>query len=169
MTAADYKKTFMNGLLKENPILRLVLGTCPTLAITTAAINGLGMGAATTFVLVCSNIVISLLRRVIPDKVRLPAFIVVIAGFTTIVQMLVKAICRNRQRAGIYLPLITVNCIILGRAEAFASRNSVGLSAMDELGMGAGFTAALTLMGGIRELLGNGTLFGFPEGGLSLR
>ncbi|HOB36123.1 MAG TPA: electron transport complex subunit E [Candidatus Avimonas sp.] len=167
MTAADYKKTFMNGLLKENPILRLVLGTCPTLAITTAAINGLGMGAATTFVLVCSNIVISLLRRVIPDKVRLPAFIVVIAGFTTIVQMLVKAYLPAIDNAlGIYLPLITVNCIILGRAEAFASRNSVGLSAMDGLGMGAGFTAALTLMGGIRELLGNGTLFGFPEGGV---
>lgn len=167
MTAADYKKTFMNGLLKENPILRLVLGTCPTLAITTAAINGLGMGAATTFVLVCSNIVISLLRRAIPDKVRLPAFIVVIAGFTTIVQMLVKAYLPAIDNAlGIYLPLITVNCIILGRAEAFASRNSVGLSAMDGLGMGAGFTAALTLMGGIRELLGNGTLFGFPEGGI---
>lgn len=167
MTAADYKKTFMNGLLKENPILRLVLGTCPTLAVTTAIINGLGMGAATTFVLVCSNIVISLLRRVIPDKVRLPAFIVVIAGFTTIVQMLVKAYLPSIDSAlGIYLPLITVNCIILGRAEAFASRNSVGLSAMDGLGMGAGFTAALTLMGGIRELLGNGTLFGFPEGGI---
>lgn len=167
MTAADYKKTFMNGLLKENPILRLVLGTCPTLAVTTAIINGLGMGAATTFVLVCSNIVISLLRRVIPDKVRLPAFIVVIAGFTTIVQMLVKAYLPAIDNAlGIYLPLITVNCIILGRAEAFASRNSVGLSAMDGLGMGAGFTAALTLMGGIRELLGNGTLFGFPEGGV---
>ena len=167
MTAADYKKTFMNGLLKENPILRLVLGTCPTLAITTAAINGLGMGAATTFVLVCSNIVISLLRRAIPDKVRLPAFIVVIAGFTTIVQMLVKAYLPAIDNAlGIYLPLITVNCIILGRAEAFASKNSVGLSAIDGLGMGAGFTAALTLMGGIRELLGNGTLFGFPEGGV---
>lgn len=167
MTAADYKKTFMNGLLKENPILRLVLGTCPTLAVTTAIINGLGMGAATTFVLVCSNIVISLLRRAIPDKVRLPAFIVVIAGFTTIVQMLVKAYLPSIDSAlGIYLPLITVNCIILGRAEAFASKNSVGLSAIDGLGMGAGFTAALTLMGGIRELLGNGTLFGFPEGGI---
>mgnify|MGYP001217579427 CR=1 FL=1 len=166
-TAAEYKKEFTKGLLRENPILRLVLGTCPTLAVTTAAMNGLGMGAATTFVLVCSNIVISLLRKVIPDKVRLPAFIVVIAGFTTIVEMLVKAYLPAIDSAlGIYLPLITVNCIILGRAEAFASKNSVGLSALDGLGMGAGFTAALVLMGGIRELLGNGTLFGWPDGGL---
>lgn len=166
-TAAECKKAFTKGLLKENPILRLVLGTCPTLAVTTAALNGLGMGAATTFVLVCSNIVISLLRKVIPGKVRLPAFIVVIAGFTTIVEMLVKAYLPAIDSAlGIYLPLITVNCIILGRAEAFASKSSVGLSALDGLGMGAGFTAALILMGGIRELLGNGTLFGWPDGGL---
>lgn len=162
-----YMQTFSKGLVKENPVLRLVLGTCPTLAVTTAAVNGLGMGAAATFVLVCSNIVISLLRRVIPDKVRLPAYIVVIAGFTTIVQMLVKAYLPSiDQSLGIYLPLIVVNCIILGRAEAFASKNSVGLSALDGLGMGAGFTAALVIMGGIRELLGNGTLFGWPEGGM---
>ena len=150
-----YGQAFSKGLIKENPVLRLVLGTCPTLAVTTAAINGLGMGAAATFVLVCSNIVISLLRRVIPDKVRLPAYIVIIAGFTTIVQML-----------GIYLPLIVVNCIILGRAEAFASKNSVGLSALDGLGMGAGFTGALIVMGAIREFFGNGTIFGWPEAGI---
>ncbi len=162
-----YAETFTKGLLKENPTLRLVLGTCPTLAITTAAFNGLGMGAAATFVLVCSNVAISALRRVIPDKVRLPAFIVVIAAFTTIVQMLVQAYLPAVNDAlGIYLPLIVVNCIILGRAEAFASKNSVGLSALDGLGMGCGFTAALVLMGGIREFLGNGTIFGWPEGGL---
>lgn len=164
---ADYKKAFTNGIIRENPTLRLVLGTCPTLAVTTAAINGLGMGASTTFVLVCSNIVVSALRRLIPDKVRLPAFIVIIAGFTTIVQMLVKAFLPAVDSAlGIYLPLITVNCIILGRAEAYASKNRVALSALDGLGMGAGFTGALILMGGIRELLGNGTLFGWPDGGL---
>lgn len=162
-----YVNEFSKGLIRENPVLRLVLGTCPTLAVTTAAMNGLGMGAAATFVLVCSNIVISLLRRVIPDKVRLPAYIVVIAGFTTIVQLLVKAYLPSIDKAlGIYLPLIVVNCIILGRAEAFASRNSVGLSALDGLGMGAGFTGALVAMGLIRELLGNGTVFGWPEGGL---
>lgn len=162
-----YAETFTKGLLKENPTLRLVLGTCPTLAITTAAFNGLGMGAAATFVLVCSNVAISALRRVIPDKVRLPAFIVVIAAFTTIVQMLVQAFLPAVNDAlGIYLPLIVVNCIILGRAEAFASKNPVGLSALDGLGMGCGFTAALVLMGGIREFLGNGTVFGWPEGGL---
>lgn len=162
-----YWDTFSKGIIRENPTLRLILGTCPTLAVTTAAFNGLGMGAAATFVLVCSNIVISLLRKCIPDKVRLPAYIVVIAGFTTIVQMLVKAYLPAIDSAlGIYLPLIVVNCIILGRAEAFAGKNSVGLSALDGLGMGAGFTAALILMGGIREFLGNGTLFGWPEGGL---
>lgn len=162
-----YGESFTKGLIRENPTLRLVLGTCPTLAVTTAAVNGLGMGAAATFVLVCSNIVISLLRRVIPDKVRLPAFIVVIAGFTTIVQMIVKAYLPAIDQAlGIYLPLIVVNCIILGRAEAYASKHSVGLSALDGLGMGAGFTAALIVMGGIRELLGNGTLFGWPDGGM---
>ncbi len=162
-----YAKEFSKGLIRENPTFRLVLGTCPTLAVTTAAMNGLGMGAAATFVLVCSNVVISLLRRVIPDKVRLPAYIVIIAGFTTIVQMLVKAYLPSIDKAlGIYLPLIVVNCIILGRAEAFASRNSVGLSALDGLGMGAGFTGALVAMGLIREFLGNGTVFGWPEGGI---
>ena len=162
-----YLQTFSKGLVRENPTLRLVLGTCPTLAVTTAAGAALGMGAAATFVLVCSNIVISLLRRLIPDKVRLPAYIVIIAGFTTIVQMLVKAYLPAIDQAlGIYLPLIVVNCIILGRAEAFAGKNSVGLSALDGLGMGCGFTAALLLMGSLRELLGRGTLFGWPENGL---
>lgn len=162
-----YLGTFTKGIVLENPVLRLVLGTCPTLAVTTAAMNGLGMGAAATFVLVCSNVVISLLRKLIPGKVRLPAFIVVIAGFTTIVQMLVKAYLPDIDKAlGIYLPLIVVNCIILGRAEAFASKNSVGLAALDGLGMGAGFTAALIVMGSIREFLGSGTIFGWPDGGL---
>lgn len=165
--ANKYWQSFSKGLITENPVLRLVLGTCPTLAVTTAALNGLGMGAAASFVLICSNIVVSLLRRVIPDKVRLPAYIVVIAGFTTIVQMLVKAYLPAIDKSlGIYLPLIVVNCIILGRAEAYAGKNTVGLSALDGCGMGAGFTAALVLMGGIREFLGNGTIFGWPDGGL---
>lgn len=162
-----YWNAFSKGIIKENPTFRLVLGTCPTLAVTTAAFNGLGMGAAASFVLICSNIVISLLRKVIPSKVRLPAYIVIIAGFTTMVQMLVKAYLPAIDKSlGIYLPLIVVNCIILGRAEAFAGKNSVGLSALDGLGMGVGFTAALVVMGGIREFLGNGTIFGWPEGGL---
>ncbi len=154
-------KTFSNGLLKENPTLRLVLGTCPTLAITTAAMNGVGMGVAATLVLVCSNMVISLLRKVIPDSVRIPAYITVIAGFVTVVQMLVKAYAPSiDETLGIYLPLIVVNCIILGRAEMFASKNPVLPSMLDGLGMGIGFTAALVLMGSIRELVGSGTLFG---------
>lgn len=151
-----------NGIIKENPVLRLVLGTCPTLAITTAAINGIGMGVAATVVLLGSNIVISLLRNVIPSKVRIPAYITIIAGFVTIVQMLVKAFLPAIDAAlGIYLPLIVVNCIILGRAEMFASKNPVLPSILDAIGMGIGFTATLTLMGMIRELIGAGTLFGF--------
>lgn len=154
---------FTNGLLRENPTLRLVLGTCPTLAVTTAAINGIGMGIAATVVLVCSNVVISLLRNIIPDKVRIPAFITVIAGFVSVVQMLVKAFAPSIDASlGIYLPLIVVNCIILARAEMFASKNSVGLSALDGLGMGIGFTAVLTVMGAIREILGAGSVFGLP-------
>ena len=153
-----YAKEFSKGLIRENPTFRLVLGTCPTLAVTTAAMNGLGMGAAATFVLVCSNVVISLLRKVIPDKVRLPAYIVIIAGFTTIVQMLVKAYLPSIDKAlGIYLPLIVVNCIILGRAEMFASKNGILDSALDGIGMGIGFTITLTIMGTIREILGSGT------------
>lgn len=149
------------GLLKENPVLRLVLGTCPTLAVTTLAINGVGMGIAATFVLVCSNIAISALRKIIPDKVRIPAYISVIAGFVTIVQMLVKAYFPDLDAAlGVFLPLIVVNCIILGRAEAFASKNNIIDSALDGLGMGLGFTLTLLLMGSIREFFGAGTLFG---------
>ena len=154
-------KVFSNGRLKENPSLRLVLGTCPTLAVTTLAVNGLGMGLAATFVLVCSNIAISALRKIIPDKVRLPAYITVIATFVTVLQMLVKAFVPALDSAlGIFLPLIVVNCIILGRAEMFASKNSIGLSALDGLGMGLGFTGTLVVMGSVREVLGAGTLFG---------
>ena len=157
-----------NGLVKENPSLRLVLGTCPTLAVTTVAMNGLGMGLAATFVLICSNIVISALRKVIPDKVRLPAFITVIATFVTVLQMLVKAYLPSLDTAlGISLPLIVVNCIILGRAEMFASKHTVLDSALDGLGMGLGFTLPLVLMGCVRELLGAGTLFGVAVLGAS--
>lgn len=162
-----YTKTLTRGLLAENPTLRLVLGTCPTLAVTTTVLGGLGMGVAATFVLICSNVAVSLLRNIIPEKVRLPAYIVLIATFTTVVQLLVKAFMPVvDEMLGIYLPLIVVNCILLGRAEAFASKNPVGLSALDGVGMGGGFTAALVLMGAVRELLGNGTLFGWPDGGL---
>ena len=155
-------KEMTKGIVAQNPVLRLVLGTCPTLAVTTAASNAIGMGIAATLVLVCSNGVISLLRKVIiPDKVRIPAYITIIAGFVTIVQMLVKAFVPEIDKVlGIYLPLIVVNCIILGRAEMFASKNRVLPSMMDGLGMGIGFTATLLLMGSIRELLGAGTIFG---------
>ena len=153
--------TLTKGVIKENPVLRLVLGTCPTLAITTAAINGIGMGGAATLVLIGSNAVISLLRNVIPDKVRIPAFITIIAAFVSIIQMLVKAFLPSIDAAlGIFLPLIVVNCIILARAEMFASKNPVLPSILDAIGMGIGFTAAITLMGMIRELLGAGTIFG---------
>ncbi len=159
----NYAKTVTKGLVIENPVLRLCLGTCPTLAVTTSVFNGIGMGLAATLVLICSNVVISALRKVIPDKVRIPAYIIIIAGFVTMVQMLVQAFLPAVNDAlGIFLPLIVVNCIILGRAEAFASKNPVLLSAADGLGMGLGFTLALTLMGGIRELLGAGTLLGIP-------
>jgi len=154
-------RVFMNGVLSENPTFRLVLGCCPTLAVTTSAINGLGMGAAATFVLLCSNIVISLLRNFIPSKVRIPAFITVICTFVTIIQLVMQAYLPSLYESlGIFIPLIVVNCIILGRAEAFASKNPVVDSAVDGLGMGIGFTLALTLMGCVRELLGNGSLFG---------
>lgn len=154
-------KTLTNGILKENPTLRLVLGTCPTLAVTTMAENAIGMGAAATFVLIGSNLVISMLRKVIPDKIRIPAYITVIAGFVTVVQMIVKAFAPEIDaQLGIYLPLITVNCIILARAEMFASKNTVLASVLDAVGMGIGFTAAMLAMGCIRELIGNGTLFG---------
>lgn len=152
------RQEFTKGLIKENPVLRLVLGTCPTLAVTTSVVSAVGMGASATAVLVCSNIVISLLRKVIPSKVRIPAYIVVIASFVTIVQMIVKAFLPSlNDQLGVYLPLIVVNCIILGRAEAFAGKNKVSASAVDGLGMGIGFTAALFCMGLIRETLGSGT------------
>ncbi|WP_050697477.1 electron transport complex subunit RsxE [Anaeromassilibacillus senegalensis] len=156
-------KEFTKGIIKENPVLRLVLGCCATLAVSTSASNAIGMGLATTFVLVCSNAVISLLRKVIPDKVRIPAFITVIAGFVSVVQMLIKAYSPELDTAlGIFLPLIVVNCIILGRAEMFASKNKILPSIVDGLGMGVGFTATLLVMGMIREFFGAGTLFGFP-------
>lgn len=152
---------FTRGILIENPALRLILGTCPTLAVTTSAFNGLGMGAAATVVLICSNVAISLLRNVIPDKVRIPAYITIIASFVTIIQMLLKAYIPAIDKAlGLFLPLIVVNCIILGRAEMFASKNRVLASAVDGLGMGVGFTAALLAMGIIREILGAGAIFG---------
>ena len=151
-------KILTNGILNENPVLRLVLGTCPTLAVTTMASNGIGMGLAATFVLICSNIVISALRKIIPDQVRIPCYITVIAGFVTLVQMIVKAYVPSLDKAlGVYLPLIVVNCIILGRAEMFANKNTVIDSALDGIGMGLGFTLTLTIMGSIREILGSGT------------
>ncbi|MCH5191259.1 MAG: electron transport complex subunit E [Oscillospiraceae bacterium] len=153
---------FSKGIIKENPVLRLVLGTCPTLAVTTSMESAVGMGLAASAVLICSNIVISALRKIIPQKVRIPAYIVIIAGFVTIVQMLVRAFLPQiDEMLGVYLPLIVVNCIILGRAEAFAGKNPVLLSAVDGIGMGVGFTCALLLMSGIRELLGSGSLYGF--------
>ena len=152
---------FSKGLLTENPALRQMLGLCPTLAVTTAVTNGLGMGLATTFVLVCSGVVVSLLRKVIPNSVRIPAFITIIASFVTLVMMIVEAYLPALNDAlGIYLPLIVVNCIVLGRAEMFASKNGPGASALDGLGMGVGFTISLTLMSAVRELLGAGTLLG---------
>ncbi|MGI6282581.1 electron transport complex subunit RsxE [Caproicibacterium lactatifermentans] len=152
---------FTKGLIKENPVLRLVLGCCSTLALSTAVSNSIGMGIATTFVLVCSNAVISALRHVIPDKVRIPCYIVVIAGFVSVVQMLIEAFSPALKDAlGIYLPLIVVNCIILGRAEGFANKHKVLPSIMDGLGMGLGFTFTLLVMGTIREIIGSGTFFG---------
>ena len=154
-------KILKNGIIDENPTFRVVLGMCPTLAVTTSVMNALGMGAAATFVLICSNVVISLLRNFIPDKVRIPAFVVVIAAFVTIVQLLMKAFLPDLDKAlGIFIPLIVVNCIILGRAEAFASKNQVWPSLLDGLGMGLGFTLALTLIATVREILGNGTFLG---------
>ena len=153
--------TVLNGILRENPVFALVLGMCPTLATTTSAINGMSMGLATTFVLVCSNVVISLLKNLIPDKVRIPAFIVVIATFVTMVQLLMQAYLPSIYDVlGLFIPLIVVNWIVLGRAEAFAAKNTVGLSALDGLGMGLGFTLSLTLIGAVRELLGTGCVFG---------
>ena len=156
-------KILTNGIIKENPVLVLVLGTCPALAVTSSTINGVGMGFAATFVLICSNVVISLLKKVIPDKVRIPCYIVVIAGFVTVVQLLLQAYVKSLYDAlGIFLPLIVVNCVILGRAEMFANKNSVFDSLLDGIGMGLGFTLALFLMGSIREILGVGTFCNIP-------
>ena len=161
-------KAFFNGLIKENPTFVLMLGMCPTLAVTTGVINGIGMGLSTTAVLICSNIVISLLRNFIPSKIRIASYIVIVAGFVTVVEMLLKAyVPALSESLGIYIPLIVVNCIILGRAEAFASKNGVIASAFDGLGMGIGFTCALTLIASVREILGAGTFAGisiFGEG-----
>lgn len=154
-------KILVNGLISENPIFVLLLGMCPTLGTTTSAINGLGMGLATTFVLICSNAVISLLKNLIPDMVRIPAFIVVIATFVTVLEMLMKAYVPALYASlGLFIPLIVVNCIVLGRAEAFAAKNNAFDSMLDGVGMGLGFAFALTLLGAVREILGSGKVFG---------
>ncbi len=154
-------KILLNGIVKENPTFVLLLGMCPTLGTTTSAINGLGMGLATTFVLLCSNLVISLLKKLIPDMVRIPSFIVVIATFVTVLQMLMQAYVPSLYASlGLFIPLIVVNCIVLGRAEAFAAKNSPIDSLFDGLGMGLGFALALTLLGAVREILGSGSIFG---------
>lgn len=154
-------KVLTNGIIKENPIFVLLLGMCPTLGTTSSAINGLGMGLATTFVLVCSNMAISALKNLIPDQVRIPGYIVVIATFVTVVQMCMEAYVPALYASlGLFIPLIVVNCIVLGRAEAFAAKNGIFASSLDGLGMGLGFTLALTLLGAVRELLGTGKFFG---------
>jgi electron transport complex protein RnfE len=160
----------VKGVYKENPVFRLALGLCPALAVSTSVQNGLGMGAAATFVLLGSNIVISLLRKVIPAKVRIPCFIVVIASFVTIVELVMGAYLPELSKSlGIFIPLIVVNCIILGRAEAFASKHGLGLAILDGIGMGLGFTFALVLIGSIREILGDGKLFGYMVFGPNFR
>lgn len=162
-----YIKILKNGILDENPTFVLLLGMCPTLATTSSAINGMSMGLATAFVLICSNMVISAIKNLIPDAVRIPAYVVVIASFVTILQMCMQAFLPDLYKSlGLFIPLIVVNCIVLGRAEAFASKNGVLVSGVDGIGMGLGFTLALTLLGLLRELLGTGKIFGwalFPE------
>ena len=161
-------KIFKNGIIDENPTFVQVIGMCPTLAVTSSAINGIGMGISTAVVLACSNIAISLLRKVIPDKIRIPAFVVVIATFVTIVQMLLKAYVPALDKSlGLYIPLIVVNCIILARAEAYASKNGPIESGVDGIAMGLGFTLALTVLGAVRELLGAGSIFGLSIFGAS--
>ena len=157
----NYIKTITNGSIKENPTFVLLLGMCPTLATTTSGINGMSMGLATMFVLICSNFVISLIKNVVPDMVRIPVFVVVIAAFVSTLQMLMEAYLPSINKSlGIYIPLIVVNCIILGRAEAFACKNNPLASICDGIGIGLGFTFALALLGAVRELIGAGTLFG---------
>lgn len=161
-------KIFKNGIIDENPTFVQVIGMCPTLAVTSSAINGLGMGLSTAVVLICSNIVISIMRKIIPDKIRIPAFVVVIATFVTIVGLLLKAYVPALDKAlGLYIPLIVVNCIILARAESFASKNSPIASVIDGVGMGLGFTLALTILGAVREFFGAGSLFGLSLFGAS--
>lgn len=158
-------KNFSKGFIKENPVFILLLGLCPTLGVTTSAANGLGMGLATTFVLVMSNLVVSLIKNLIPSKVRIPSFIVIIASFVTIVEMVMEAyVPALFESLGLFIPLIVVNCLVLGRAEAFASKNNVISSIIDGIGMGLGFAFALTLLGGVREILGAGAIFGFNLG-----
>lgn len=160
-------QNFTKGFIKENPVFILLLGLCPTLGVTTSAINGLGMGLATAFVLTMSNLVISIIKNVIPDKVRIPSFIVIIASFVTIVELVMQGFAPALfEQLGIFIPLIVVNCIVLGRAEAFASKNTILTSVIDGLGMGLGFAFALTVLGAIREILGSGAIFGwkFIEG-----
>ncbi|PKQ46916.1 electron transport complex subunit RsxE [Confluentibacter flavum] len=157
----NQKQNFLKGIIKENPIFVMLLGMCPTLGVTSSAFNGLGMGVATLFVLLMSNIVVSLVKNLIPAKVRIPAFIIIIASFVTIVEMILEAfVPLLYEQLGIFIPLIVVNCIILGRAEAFASKNNVMSSIFDALGMGIGFVLALTILGSVREILGSGSLFG---------
>jgi electron transport complex protein RnfE len=159
--AIQQKQNFLKGIIKENPIFVMLLGMCPTLGVTSSAFNGLGMGIATAFVLLMSNVVVSLVKTQIPAKVRIPAFIIIIASFVTIVEMILEAfIPFLYEQLGIFIPLIVVNCLILGRAEAYASKNNVFSSVIDALGMGLGFTLALTALGSVREILGSGSLFG---------
>jgi electron transport complex protein RnfE len=156
----DHKQNFLKGIIKENPVFVMLLGMCPTLGVTSSAFNGLGMGLATLFVLLMSNIVVSLIKSQIPNKVRIPAFIVIIASFVTVVEMVLEAyIPFLYEQLGIFIPLIVVNCLILGRAEAFASKNNLTASIVDALGMGMGFVIALTALGATREILGNGSIF----------
>lgn len=154
-------KIFSRGFVNDNPVFVLLLGLCPVLGVTTSAFNGLGMGLASTFVLVMSNLVVSIIKKMIPPKVRIPSFIVIIATFVTMVDLLLKGYAPSlHDELGLFIPLIVVNCLVLGRAEAFASKNSVGSSVIDGLGMGLGFAYALTLLGAVREILGSGTIFG---------
>lgn len=158
----DHKQNFLKGIIRENPVFVMLLGMCPTLGVTSSAFNGLGMGMATLFVLLMSNIVVSLIKSQVPNKVRIPAFIVIIASFVTVVEMVLEAyIPFLYEQLGIFIPLIVVNCLILGRAEAFASKNNLTSSIVDALGMGIGFVIALTVLGATREILGNGSIFGF--------
>ena len=159
---SGYMQEFTKGIWKDNPVFRMVLGLCPTLAVTNSAINGIAMGLASSFVLICSNVVVSSLRSIIPDKVRIPSFIIVIASFVTVVDLSMNAWAHQLHKTlGLFIPLIVVNCLILGRSEAYASRNPIGRSFIDGLGMGVGFTLALFALGAVREILGSGTIFSY--------